>query len=433
MKTKIYLLIISLIASMIIACNPNEKAVKVELKYKNGRYMIYRGRKAFYINGAGCEFGDIQNLASHGANSFRTWRTVNGKEPARSILDKAQANGLTVMMGIEVGRERHGFDYHDTVWVKQQFERIKEEVIRYKDHPALLAWGIGNELNLDYSNKKVWNAVNDIAKMIHEIDGNHLTTTMLAGIGKNEVDYIRENCPDLDFLCIQMYGDIENLAKRIEDAGYTGPYVITEWGATGHWEVPKTEWGIPVEQTSSEKADAILRRWNNNIISNKTHCLGSYVFLWEQKQERTPTWYGFFLETGEETEPVDVMEYVWTGKWPENRVPRLDSIKLDHKTRYDNIYLLPGKEYLLEYSATDFEKDQLTVKCEILADVSEFWGQGGDFEHRPETLFKMEGLKYSGQLIIKTPEKTGPYRVFVYIFDGHNNAAYANVPFYVKN
>ncbi|MFC2137497.1 glycoside hydrolase family 2 TIM barrel-domain containing protein [Bacteroidota bacterium] len=417
--------------SIMISCINNNGPVKVELKFKDGKYQLYRGRKPYYINGAGCEFGNIANLASHGANSMRTWRTDNGNTTGQEVLDEAQKNGITVMMGLEIGRERHGFDYNDSVWVIEQFEYIKGEILKYKDHPALLSWGIGNELNLEYENKKVWDAVNDIAKMIHEVDGNHPTTTMLAGIGKGEVDYIRDNCPDLDFLCIQMYGDIENLAQRIEDAGYDGPYVVTEWGATGHWEVANTEWGIPIEQTSSEKADAISRRWKNNIKSNQTHCLGSYVFLWEQKQERTPTWYGLFLETGEESEAIDVMEHAWTGKWPENKVPRIDFIKLDDKTRYDNIHLESDKEYLVEFNVNDPEGNSLSVKCEILPDISDYWGLGGDYENRPETIFKMEDVKYNGEIVIKAPEKSGPYRVFVYIFDGNNNAAYANVPFFV--
>ena len=60
-------------------------------------------------------------------------------------------------------------------------EKLREEVLKYKDHPALLAWGIGNELNLQYKNPKVWNAVNDIAKMIHEVDplADHLAQVTL--------------------------------------------------------------------------------------------------------------------------------------------------------------------------------------------------------------------------------------------------------------
>ena len=61
----------------------------------------------------------------------------------------------------------------------------------------MLIWAIGNELNLRATNPKVWDAVNDISKMIHEIDPNHLTTTTLAGISKQEVDYIKERCDQI--------------------------------------------------------------------------------------------------------------------------------------------------------------------------------------------------------------------------------------------
>ncbi len=42
--------------------------------------------------------------------------------------------------------------------------------MEYKDHPALMIWSIGNELNHGATNPKVWDAVNEISEMIHEID-----------------------------------------------------------------------------------------------------------------------------------------------------------------------------------------------------------------------------------------------------------------------
>jgi hypothetical protein len=115
---------------------------------------------------------------------------------AQRVLDTAYKYGLTVLMGLDVARERHGFNYDDTAAVRKQLNKIREEVLKYKDHPALLGWGIGNELNLQYKNPKVWNAVNDISKMIHEVDKNHFTTTVFAGINKGLVDYIKERTPD---------------------------------------------------------------------------------------------------------------------------------------------------------------------------------------------------------------------------------------------
>ena len=180
--------------------------VKVTIIQTDGKYSLEVDGEPFYINGAGLEFGSIASLAKYKGNSFRTWRTENGKNTALEILDEAHKYGLKVTMGIEVARERHGFDYNDEQAVANQLERIRQEVMALKDHPALLIWAIGNELNLRYTNYKVWNAVNDISKMIHEIDPNHPTTTTLAGISKREIDQIKKRAPDLDLLSFQVYG-----------------------------------------------------------------------------------------------------------------------------------------------------------------------------------------------------------------------------------
>lgn len=430
------LIFMALLITGFFACKPKasnegnttvQGPSKVELKQTDSIFRLYVNGKEFYVKGAGCEHGPIAKVALHQGNSIRTWRTDNAKE----VLDEAQKNGLMVMMGLEVARERHGFDYNDTVAVAAQLDTLKAEVLKYKDHPALLGWGIGNELNLRYTNKKVWDAVDDIAKMIKELDGNHVTTTMLAGIGKDEVDYIKNNCPNIDFLSIQMYGDVINLKQRIDDAGYKGPYLVTEWGATGHWEMPSTEWGSPIEQTSSEKADAIKARYEKAILADQKNCLGSYIFLWGQKQERTPSWYGLFTELGEKTEAINVMEYFWSGKWPQNMAPRMLDIKIEGKGgRFDNVKLNKNKTYSASFVIEHPDKQSLKVRAEILAEPTEL-SDGGDFEKRPETI---EGLIIEAginTIKFKTPTNKGAYRLFVYVTDQNNNAATANIPFFV--
>ncbi|MBY0424163.1 MAG: hypothetical protein K2Q22_00880, partial [Cytophagales bacterium] len=57
---------------------------------------------------------------------------------------------------------------------------------------------------------------------------------------------------------------------------------------------------------------------------------------------------------------------------------------------------------------------------------------GGDYEEKPEALpellVKMDGNK----LTFASPEKSGAYRLFVYAYDQHNNAALANTTFFVE-
>lgn len=409
---------------------PLEEPAKVTLTNTDGNHQLLVNGEPFFIKGAGLEFGNIAAVAKHNGNSFRTWRTENGKQTGKEVLDEAHKNGLMVTMGIDVARERHGFDYNDTLAVKKQMERIKKEVIALKDHPALMIWGIGNELNLRYTNPKVWDAVNDISKMIHEVDPNHLTTTSLAGISKKEVGFIKERSPDLDLLSIQIYGDLLKLPKLVKDSDWKGAYIVTEWGATGHWEVPKTTWGAPIEENSTLKASNYLKRYKGGIKADSLQCIGSYVFLWGNKQERTPTWYGMFLEDGKETESVDVMHYVWSDKWPENRTPQIDSFEIDGKTAYDNVMMNPGKPYTASLKISDFENDTINYSWEILPESSDL-GDGGDHEERPKSVeFEILNQK-EGELTFQAPA-AGIYRLFVYANDSHGHAATANIPFKVK-
>ncbi len=400
--------------------------VLVEVRQENGRYQLYRGGEPYYIKGAGgTRYFD--RLAAYGGNSVRTWSTDNAQE----VLDNAYKNGLTVTMGLEVGRERHGFDYDDTQAVAQQLAELRKEVLKYKDHPALLIWGIGNELNLSYTNPLVWEAVNDIATMIHEVDPNHPTSTMLAGLNKIEMEYIREKVPALDILAVNAYGDLPKIPARLREFGWTGPYMITEWGPTGHWEGPQTPWKAAVEETSSEKAAVYKSRYEATMGQDKSQCIGSYVFLWGQKQERTPTWYGLFTEDGKESEVVDVMQYLWTGNWPQNRAPHLDAFKLDGQIATNNVYLKPGKSYKVNADVEDPDKDPLTYRYELLPESTDL-KEGGDRENRPQPIPDHITETGDGKADLKAPVKEGAYRLFVYAYDGNNNVATANIPFFVK-
>ncbi len=434
-----------LLPLLLPACGPQpEEAappagpIRAEIRQVEGRYRLFLNDEPFYIKGAGLEFGDVERLAAHGGNSFRTWRTDNGRESGREVLDRALAHGLVVTMGLEIARERPGtgrgvfnFDYDDEAAVAAQLERVRAEVMEYRDHPALIIWGIGNELNLGATNPKVWDAVNQISEMIHEIDPNHLTTTMLAGISKELVDEIKTRAPDLDLLSVQMYADIVNLPRYLDEAGWDGPYMITEWGATGHWEVPQTPWGAPIENTSSVKADLYRMRYETVIAADTTQLIGSYVFLWGQKQERTPTWYGLFLPTGERTEAVDVMHYLWNGTWPENRSPRLEAATLDGRTAYDGIYLQAGTTYPAEVIATDPDGDPLRHAWEVRRESTDV-GEGGDDEPVPERIEGVIDRPDAARIRLTAPAEPGAYRLFVYVYDGQGNAGHANIPFYVN-
>ncbi|QQL48920.1 glycoside hydrolase family 2 TIM barrel-domain containing protein [Mucilaginibacter ginkgonis] len=418
---KTYLIAACLLLSAVAWAQPS----KVTVTQTASGYMLMRNGKPYFIKGAGGT-NYMERLARYGGNSLRTWDTRNGGE----ILEKAQSLGLTVTMGLNVARERHGFNYDDTAAVRKQLETLRAEVRKYRNYPALLIWGIGNELNLEYKNPKVWDAVNDIAKMIHQEDPDHPATTMLAGVNPEVMKEIIARCPDIDLLSVQVYGGLAKVPDEIKATHWTKAYMVTEWGPTGHWESLQTPWKASIEETSSQKAMVYKSRYEASIAKDK-NCLGSYVFLWGQKQERTPTWYGLFTEAGEENEVVDVMQYLWTGKYPANRAPHLSTLMLDGKQSSDFIYLQPGKSYALNYNVTDANGDTLTPRWELLPESTDL-KNGGDRESRPQAIVGSVKISKPGEATLKAPNQAGAYRIFLYISDGKNKVATGNIPFYVK-
>lgn len=403
----------------------------VRITQEEGRYVLRVDGAPFRVKGAGMGGEGQEALAARGGNSFRTWGTGTDVAKVRAMLDRAQRNGLKVAMGIEVGNERHGFDYDDDAAVAAQLSRIRDEVNLYKDHPAVLMWVVGNELNLHYSNPKVWNAVGAIADMIHREDPHHPVMTTLAGFDKPLIDLLKARAPSLDLIGIQLYGDIGALPEKLKTSGWTGPYVVTEWGPTGHWESPLTTWKAPIEDDASRKAQLLQQRYEQVIVADTTQGLGSYVFLWGNKQERTPTWYGLFLPTGESTPAVDAMQYVWTGAWPKNRAPSIAPLRLDGRVATDSVTLRAGADAFAKIEARDVDGDALQYRWTVLHE-STATSIGGDREDVPEKVDVAPKDDGQGGMRFTAPRKAGTYRLFVEVLDGHGHAAYANLPFRVE-
>ena len=402
--------------------------IPVEIKKENGSFQLYRGDEPYYINGAGGG-GHLELLASVGGNSIRRWST--GPD-TMNLLDKAHSLGIFVCLGLNMGKERHGFDYDDEDAVASQLARMRGKVLKYKDHPAVLMWGIGNELDLNYTNPNVWLAVNDVSKMIHEEDPYHVTTTMIAGINQEKVGHLNEKCSDLDLLSVNTYGGLTSLPENIREYGWDKAYIVTEWGPTGHWESPRTEWDVAIEETSTVKAKLYKDRYQASMGSDSTKCLGSYVFLWGQKQERTHTWYGMFMENGDPIEVVDSMQYNWTGKWPDKRSPGINDYRLDGKTALESIYLKPGQQVEAEVFPILRSSGDIKISWEVFHESTDLQ-DGGDREEKPP---KVEGLMSRGEgttVRLNAPTEEGAYRLFVYLKNQDiNRVATANIPFYVR-
>ena len=403
-----------------------DSAVRVEVAAVEDGYTLKRDGKPYLVKGAGLAGIDVATVAARGGNSIRTW----GVEDAQATLDAAHRHGLTVSLGLPVAAERFGFDYDDPASVAEQRQNVKNAVERHKDHPALLAWIIGNELDMGFTNPRVYDEVNDLSRLIHDLDANHPTTTTISAIDEEMVELVRERAPDLDFLSIQAYGALFLMPKAIRYLK-TGPFMVTEWGPLGHWEVGKTRWGAPIEQNSAEKARHYLTGYQTLIEPFLGPGLGSYAFLWGQKQERTHTWFSLFTEAGESTSAVDVLQFVWTGRAPANQAPVLESLTLARRPAADSVRLAAGKRYNAKARVTDPDGDPIAYRWRIKPESTETV-VGGDLE---ATIEDVDGLiagdAKQGEVTVTAPDSPGPYRLYVMAYDGQGHAAHANIPFQV--
>ena len=403
--------------------------IKVEIIQTSAGFQLLRDGKPYRIYGAGMGDDDIEKFASHGGNSIRNWTTDGESQDTLELLNSAHKHGVTVALCLTMQAERWGFDYDDDEAIANQLATMRREVIKYKDHPALLFWIIGNELNHGYTNSKVYDAVDDVAQMIDELDSNHPTTTAISGMDPAVIEDVLQRAPNVDFLSFQLYGELFALPKRLKEAGFEKPFMVTEWGAIGYWEVDTTKWQAPIESNSSEKAATFMRGQREILDSIGGQLLGSYAFLWGQKQERTPTWFGMFTEDGEETEVVDVMHYLWTGAWPSSRAPQIESLKLNGQDVRSSVSIEFGASMEASAEVVDPNGDALTFVWELKPESGAV-AVGGDFEERIANLDGYVENPGSLATVVNTPPP-GLYRLFFYAKDGKGHAAHANFPFRV--
>jgi hypothetical protein len=408
---------------MMAATAPDTDA-GTELRELGGRYELVRDGRTFFIQGAG-GVEHLPALAEAGANTIRTW----GTNQTEAIIDEAHRLGLAVCAGLWIEHERRGADYGDPAFVAAEIEKHTRAVDRFKDHPALLLWGVGNEVTLNYTDERVWDVVEAVARYIREVDPRHPVMTTTAHVSAREVALIKARCPSIQILGVNSYAGLRVLARDIRAAGWDGPYIVGEWGPDGNWEVARTPWGAEIEPSSTEKAFARAIRYSH-VLADAGRCLGSFAFYWGQKQEATPTWFNLFLEDGTPLEGVEVLRYLWSSESTVPGAPRIGPLMLDGRLAHEAIQVEPGAWVAASFALIRGDPAAAGVTWELLPE-SVHKGLGGDAEIRPSPVpvtFVAEG---HSSVRFEAPPRPGAYRLFVYVRGAGNRAATANLPFFV--
>jgi hypothetical protein len=124
-----------------------------------------------------------------GVNTVRLW----GKLPPNEVLlDKLYNGGnnpIYAIMGVWIDPN---LDYNDPNIIRDLEQDFGAYVEEFKSHPAVLGWGIGNEVNLAYlkggakegRSPSEWYALaNRLAKEAHRIEGDSYHPTMIINGG----------------------------------------------------------------------------------------------------------------------------------------------------------------------------------------------------------------------------------------------------------
>lgn len=361
----------------------------------------------------------LAELKALGANTVRTY----GDE-GDEVIAEAERLGLKVILGFWLEHPRRGFDYGDRAMVDAQLARLRAFVLRHQDSPALLMWGIGNEVESELADDSlVWPAIEEAARLVKTLDPNHPTMAVLAETGEDKVRKIRTQAPHIDVLGVNSYGDaLPSVPDRVRAQGWQGPLVLTEMGAVGQWQVGKTPWGAALEPTSTEKA-ARMRRY---LHEANRHAVGQIIFLWGQKQEVTPTWHSLLLPDGTWNEVAEVMAEAWGSTTPDgNRAPRISSLAF----RDANVWPRTAQA-TAEVAAHDPDGDSLTVEWRLLEESTDL-RKAGDVESVPpdhsSNLRKRDAKSVE---VLQLPP--GNYRLFVEVRDQRGAVATGNLPFQVQ-
>lgn len=394
----------------------------------SGEWQLQRNGESHTIRGAGGS-EHLEVLKRAGGNTVRTWGIDQlEKSPGgNTFLDRCADLGLNVMLGLWVVHPRHGGDYGNPKFIHRQRDRIRASVRTYRDHPALLLWGLGNEMEEDGEDPRIWQELEILAQIVKEEDPHHPVCTVVAGTDNDKIRRMMEYYTSLDLLGVNIYGGAEQVDQRLTEQGWTRPYLLTEFGPVGHWEVETTPWGAPIEPTSAEKLSTYARAHRAQFEQSRGLCLGTFCFIWGHKQETTATWFGMFLQSGEKTPMVDAMQRIWTGEEPAYRSPIITGL---HSSLCENV--APPKS-IHEVRVTFSHPDQGPLDFEwlIVAETRDR-RSGGDAEETPPTISGCVRETLGDRARIQLPETTGAYRVFIFLRDENGGGDAANFPFYVE-
>jgi len=355
--------------------------------------------------------GYLRDLKNMGANTIRTWGVDDANTP--TLLDRASRQGLKVIVGHWLNQ---GADYvNDTAYLNSVKAEIVNRVNALKNNPGVLLWDVGNEVILTMQDhglpaaeveaRRIGYAkfVNQVAQAIHAADPNHPVTSTDAYTGA--WPYYKQYAPDLDLLAVNSYGAMGAIYPDWVAGGYPKPYIVTEAGPAGEWEVPNDVNGVPTEPTDLQKRDQYASSWNA-INAHPKVALGATEFHYGLENDFGGVWLNTFTG-GWRRHGYYSLSRAWTGQTPVNTPPEITAMTVSNQTAVP-----AGGSLTVGVTAADPQGD--LIRYNLM--YSDKYAGGGT--GLANVTFTDNG---NGTFTAKAPERLGVWKVYVYAYDGQGN------------
>lgn len=360
-------------------------------------------------------FKDLQKL---GVNTLRTWATG---EHTKAFLDAAAKHNIKVMVGIWMRHGRPGmedddsFNYlKDTQGMETMYQQAMNVVEMYKNHPAVLVWGVGNEVYLNMATDAEKEAYSKflerVCSNIKKIDSKHpISSTEAWTFG---LDWWEKYVPSIDIYGLNSYGAGANLLQEeLQKRNIDKPYVITEFNVTGEWDIQNDSNGVKIEPSDEEKYNTIVNGYDN-WIKNKSQCLGVYIFHYANGNDFGTPWL-FTHHRGLYRPTYWAIQKAYTGKEPTNHIPKINSFEISNDT------LKSGSWIPITLNVTDVENEKLDIRF--------YYNQRTGSRKRRNQINK---LNFRGSLTegfeIQVPKEHGSVKIYVNVQDTFNNVGIAS-------
>ncbi|MFI1223674.1 MULTISPECIES: discoidin domain-containing protein [unclassified Streptomyces] len=370
----------------------------------------------------------MPDVKSMGVNTIRTWGTDATTKP---LLDTAAGNGIKVIAGFWLqpggGPGSGGCVNYltDTAYKNDMLAEFPKWVETYKDHEGVLMWNVGNESVLGLQNcysgdeleqqrDAYTTFVNEIAKKIHAVDPNHPVTSTDAWTGA--WPYYKKNAPDLDLYAVNSYDAVCDIRATWESGGYDKPYIVTEGGPAGEWEVPDDVNGVPDEPGDVAKAEGYQRAWDC-VEGHQGVALGATLFHYGTEYDFGGVWFNLLPAGQKRLSYYAVKEAYGADTSGDNTPPVISGMTVDNASAVE-----AGRPFTLKASVSDPDGDALTHQVLVNSKYIDDSGQLTD------AVFTDRG---DGTFEVTAPDRLGVWKVYLKSTDGKGNVGIESKSFKV--